>query len=419
MLSETNNRPKRAVSYIDLPMEPNFARNPVDVLFPVLERHTVVAGRDGVYGGIQMPNNYLLPDKDRDLFLVMGFNAVRQVLTDGSAFSSALGYANAGAKALGKVLFTMDNPEHKKYRALIAQAFNHSTVTKEWLNQHVSPIINEAVAEFSSLGKGDLLQLFTLHFPFRIIAKITGVPYEHADALAEFTQDSLEMGKDPARAMRAMGGMNDIFQSIIVDRRKMPKEDMITALISAELDGEKLSDEDICSFLRNLIAAGLDTTYRATSNLLYYLLNEPGQLDEIQKTPSLLETAIWESLRVDGSGGYVPRVAMKDVMIDEVSVPAGSSLLVCHYIANYDPRIWADPRTFDMRRTRKPILTFGAGPHSCIGNNLAVTEIRMAMETLLEQLPNLRVDPERWDSARIRGFHLRSVDMLPVLWDPR
>jgi cytochrome P450 len=405
------------VYYIDGDIEPAFDLDPASHLASLAHKHHVVRGEGVTFDGLSVPNHFLLPT-DKPLFLALSFSAVKQVLSDDVNFSAAGGYSHTMGKTQGEVLFALDEPDHGRYRNLVAKAFRHRNVTEEWLDAHIAPVIAECLAKFERSGCGDLIQDFTLHYPYRVIAKVTGVPQKYDAELSQYTQDSLTLGLNPEAAMLAAAGQDRLFRKVVEDHRAEPKDDMTDALINAEIDGDRLTDDEICNFLRLLISAGLDTTYRANSSLLFQLFSEPEQFAAVRAEPDLLEGAISESLRMIPAGSVVPREAKRDVVIEGVKIPAGSNVMACLLTANYDHRIWDDPFRFDIRRPRKSTMTFGAGIHTCLGISLARAEIRLAMEALLQRLGNLRPDPAHWEAARVRGFGLRSPTSVPALWDP-
>ena len=210
--------------------------------------------------------------------------------------------------------------------------------------------------------------------------------------------------------------MHDYLVEVIDDRRKNKREDMISVLAHAELEGQRLNDEEIVAFLRLLLPAGAETTYRSSSNLLVGLLTHTDQLDAVRGDRSLLPQAIEEGVRWESPLISIIRTATEDVEVDGVPVPAGASIMVCTGSANHDEKRWDNPEAFDIFRKRYPPVAFGFGPHVCLGQHLARMETTVALNALFDRLPNLRLDPEA-EEPHIRGLMFRSPGALPVVFD--
>ncbi len=190
--------------------------------------------------------------------------------------------------------------------------------------------------------------------------------------------------------------------------------------MTAELDGEQLDDEEIYSFLRMLLPAGIETTYRSSGNLLSLLLTHPEQLDAVRADRTLLPQAIEEALRFESPVMITPRVATNATNLGGVDIPAGAGVTAVLASANRDPAAYDDPETFDIFRDPKQHVSFGVGAHLCLGMHLARMETRVALNALFDRLPNLRLDQTeaRRVDAHIHGDSLfRSPTALPVIWD--
>jgi len=221
----------------------------------------------------------------------------------------------------------------------------------------------------------------------------------------------------PEQAIATSQEVKEYVGEILEDRRRAPRGDLISELAQAELDGEHLSDEEIFSFVRLLLPAGVETTYRSTGNLLMMLLSNPEQLDAVRADRALVPAAIEESLRYETPLLTITRLATRDTDIDGVAVPAGSTVMLMLGAANREETRYPDPDTFDLRRAEpRPHISFGQGPHICLGMHLARMEMRVALSLLLDRLPALRLDPDA-DDPHIRGQVFRSPTAIPVLFD--
>ena len=218
--------------------------------------------------------------------------------------------------------------------------------------------------------------------------------------------------------MAASQWLYDYFAGIIAERRQDRRDDVISMLAFAELDGERLTDDEIIAFLRQLLPAGAETTYRGVSNLLFGLLTNTDQLDAVRADRSLVPKAVEEALRWEAPLTEIGRICTRDVEVEGVPIEAGGYVRACLGSANHDPQRWEDPDRFDIFRESKNHITFGLGPHICLGMHLARLEMRMGLEMVLDRLPNVRLDPDAHD-IHISGFGFRAVYTLPVLFDPQ
>jgi cytochrome P450 len=217
------------------------------------------------------------------------------------------------------------------------------------------------------------------------------------------------------KAFEASAALKDYFLDQIDKRRSKPTEDVIGDLVTAEIDGEKLSDEAIYSFLRLLLPAGLETTYRSSGNLLYLLLTHYEQFQAVQADHELIPAAIEEGLRFETPLTTVQRYATETTEVEGVELPAGAVIDVCIGSANRDEKRWERSEEFDIFRKRVPHISFAAGEHTCMGLHLARMETRVAVECLLTRLTDIRLITD--DNPRISGQPFRSPTAIPVTFD--
>jgi cytochrome P450 len=206
------------------------------------------------------------------------------------------------------------------------------------------------------------------------------------------------------------------FAEIITERRRDPREDLVSQLIEAEVDGHRLSDGEIYPFLLLLLPAGAETTYRSSSNLLFGLLSRPSVLDAVRGDRGLVPAAIEEALRWETPLLTVARTATQDVWLGGVLIPAGAFVAVSLGAANRDPGRYVSPADFDIFREDGAHLSFGDGAHKCLGMHLARLEMRLLLNAVLDRLPGVRLDPLAAD-VHIHGLIFRSPPNLPVLFD--
>jgi cytochrome P450 len=343
------------------------------------------------------------------------FDAAQQILRDPDHFSSSL-YANTMGIVMGPTVLQMDPPEHTLVRALLQKAFSRGEL-KRWEHELVGPVVHELIDAFAERGRADLVREFTFPFPVTVMAGMLGVPRERAAEFQRLAVEIISIAIDPATAMQARQGLEDLLRPLLEQRKQMPQQDLLSILAHAEIEGERLSDELIYSFCRLLAPAGAETTYRSSSNLLFGLFTHSGQLDALRADRSLMPRAIEEGVRWEVPLTSIARVCKADTVVCGVSVKAGTPVRICMGAANHDEKRWENPEEFDIQRPVRQHIGFAAGPHTCLGMHLARMETTVALNALLDRLPNLRLDPEALD-VHIAGEGFRAPVALPVLFDP-
>ena len=219
-------------------------------------------------------------------------------------------------------LVGMDEPEHRRLRNLVAQAFRQRTL-EHWDSDVVIPVVDEMIDGFVDRGAADLVSEFTYHYPAMVIAEILGLPRADHDFFQPRALAVINVAVRPEEGIVASEELRDYFAGFMEERRKHPGTDIISELVQAELDGEVLGDEEIFSFLRLLLPAGAETTYRATGSFLYGLLTHTDQLDALRADRSLMPQAIEESIRWEGPLLITSRECASDTEIGGVRIPQG------------------------------------------------------------------------------------------------
>jgi cytochrome P450 len=367
---------------------------------------------------VQRLDSSLMPHEEgQEVFFVYRHEEIVQVLRDGETYSSAHIIDLIMGPVMGEhIMLGMDDPQHRRYRGLVSTAFRQKTLAR-WETELVATVASRLVDAFADRGHADLVREFTFPFPTQVIAGILGLPRDDYRQFQRWSTAILSFFTKLDEAIAAAQELTEYLARILAERRRAPREDLISELAQAELDGERLSDEEIFSFLRLLLPAGVETTYRATGNLLFSLLASPHQLDALRADRSLVPQAIEEALRLETPLLNITRLATKDSEIDGVPIPAGSTVMLMLAAANRDDDRYPEPDRYDIfRESPKPHISFGHGPHACLGLHLARLEMRTALTLLLDRLPNLRLNPEG-DDPHIRGQVFRSPTSLPVLFD--
>ena len=366
-----------------------------------------LGGMVGLEGGMIVPGG--LPD----VYTAFGFDAVQSVLRDGETFSSS-GYADVIGAVMGHTILEMDEPEHHTYRALVQQAFSRKAMDT-WETELVGAVVDEHIDRFIELGHADLVRELTFPFPVVVIARLLGLPREDLPQFHRNAVELISVGFDIDRGLRASTVLHDYFSRIIALRRKNPENDVISVLVKAELDGQRLTDDEIIAFLRLLLPAGAETTYRSSSNLLYGLLTNVAQLDALRADRQLMAQAIEEGLRWEPPLLTIMRTATRDTVVEGVEISAGATIVINMGSANHDEKYWENPEDFDMFRPPRQHLAFAFGPHMCLGLHLARMETRVVVGRLLDRLPEMRIDPEA-EAPYITGMTFRAPNALPVIF---
>jgi cytochrome P450 len=343
---------------------------------------------------------------------------VTKLFKDNATWSSANLRATMGPAMGDFIILGMDEPEHRRHRALVSTAFRQRALAR-WEQTLVQKVVDELIDGFVDRGSIDLVPDYTFLFPSKVVSAVLGLPPEDFRQFQKWAIAIISLHTDWDRGMQAAEELKSYLAAVLAERRAHPADDVISDLAQAELDGERLDDEEIFSFLRLLLPAGIETTFRSSGNLLYLLLTHPDQLEAVRADRSLLPQAIEEGLRFEPPLLITSRLATVDTELGGIPIPAGATATPILAAANRDPEVFPDPDRFDIFREPTQHLSFAHGVHVCLGMHLARLETRVAINALLDRLPGLRLDAERAerDDAHIHGEIFRSPTSLPVLWD--
>lgn len=345
------------------------------------------------------------------LFTVFSYEHVQQVLTDNVRFSSAA-YAMSMGHVMGKTILQMDPPEHLRHRALVAKAFR-ARVLEQWSGTLIGATVTELLNAFAGDGHADLIRQLTFPFPIQVIASILGLPRADWPRFQRLSTELIGVMRNWDQGLAASRDLRAYFAEIIAERRRDTRDDLVSQLVQAEVDGRRLTDDEIYPFLLLLLPAGAETTYRSSSNLLFGLLTHRGQLEAVRADRGLVPQAIEEGLRWEAPLLNVSRMATEDLELGGVSIPKGALISLSLGAANRDPARYRDPDAFDIFRDPGQHVSFGDGPHLCLGMHLARLETRVLLNAVLDRLPQLRIDPAAED-PHIHGLVFRSPPDLPV-----
>ncbi|MFF4235073.1 cytochrome P450 [Actinomadura geliboluensis] len=303
----------------------------------------------------------------------------------------------------------LDPPRHTRMRALVSKGFTPRRV-KEMQDgiraltlRHLEPALEK--------GEFDFVSDFAGLLPMDVISEMMGVP----------EADRVEVRRLADTVVHREEGLNDVppagmdaaltlvgyYQEMVAERRRTPAADLTSALLEAELDGDRLDDTEVIAFLFLMVVAGNETTTKLLANALYWGARNPGQAAKPLGDPARVDDWVEETLRYDTSSQMLARKVVKDVELHGRRVPAGDRMLLLVGSANRDPRVFADADAYDLDRDTSQLVSFGGGRHFCLGANLARLEARIALTEFVRRVRSYEVDhanAERVHSVNVRGF---------------
>ncbi|MFE9170699.1 cytochrome P450 [Streptomyces kebangsaanensis] len=313
-------------------------------------------------------------------------------------------------------MLDLEPPDHTRIRRLVSKAFTPRTV--ERLKPYVHRLANELVSALVEAGGGDLLTDVAEPLPVAVIAEMLGIPEADRAPLRPWSADicgmyELNPSEEAAEnAVRASVEFSDYLRELIAERRKEPGEDLISGLIAAHDEDDRLTEQEMISTAVLLLNAGHEATVNATVNGWWALFRSPDQLAALRADHSLVPSAIEELMRYDTPLQLFERWVLDEIEIDGTTIPRGAEIAMLFGSANHDPAVFTDPGRLDLTRRDNPHISFSAGIHYCIGAPLARIELAASMTALLERAPTLALaaEPQRKPNFVIRG--LEGLDVV-------
>ena len=314
-----------------------------------------------------------------------------------------------------------DEPDHKRLRSLVHQAFTRKSMSElsDRIDKLTNNLLDNAEAKSKAEGSVDLKEAYALPIPVTVIQEMVGVTDEDMPRFYEGIE-AVVKGFSGVRTILTLlwdvPRLSTFLRELITRKRANPGNDMLTGLIQAEEEGQKLSEDEIVSMVFLIIAAGYQTTVHLITNGVIALLQHPEQLAKLRANPDLIESAVEEILRFT-SPVYVTELAYagEDMVLHGVSIPKGKVVTACIGAANHDPNIFENPEVFDIERSPNKHLGFGSGIHACLGAPLARMEAKIALTNLIKRNPHLHlaVDSSALEFETTPGIH--SYKQLPVV----
>ncbi len=315
------------------------------------------------------------------------------------------------------MMLRTDPPDHTRLRTLVNKAFTPRAIRA--LMPRIDEIVAEHVERLAPRGEMDLIADFASSIPVIVIAEMLGVPTEDRGRFRHWSEEvDRNMGisglEDALASARAGRELRAYFESIAEERRQDPQDDLLSALLQAEEEGDRLSWDEVVGTLILLLIAGNETTTNLIGNGMLALLRNPDQLEALRADPELTDNAVEELLRYDSPVQATSRISLEDVEIRGTKIPALTELIALIGSANRDPDQFSDPDVLDLRRRENRHLAFGFGIHFCLGSNLARYEGRTAIRALVDHFPGMKLatDHVEWRRNPI----LRAARQLPVRW---
>lgn len=363
----------------------------------------------------------------RPVITLFRYKDIHAVLMNPDDWQSYIVADGFGAAVDNMLLTAMDGVEHDKFRATLQKPFMRSEIRK-LIDTLIRPVVvNEFVEVLRPHGKADLLREFALPFPIRAIYAYFGFPHDE-DLLSNLASWAIKVVAAPQadpelakitvpQSMVAGQSMYETVLPIVQEYRKRGemRADILGHMMQVEHEGKRFTDEEITAFIRMLLLAAGETTTRSFANMMVQLLEQPDVLEEIRRDRTLVPKAITETMRRDPTAGAVARIAARDLEIGGIAIPKGTAVLCSIASANRDPEVYEDPDRLWLKRPMRPLLSFGFGPHMCLGMHMAIAEMEVALDAILD-LPNLRFDPA-YPHPEIRGLNMRGPEAVHVLWD--
>lgn len=336
----------------------------------------------------------LYHDPAAGFFALSRFDDVRAAAADTATFSSE---GTDISQGLLPMIQALDPPRHDALRQLVSKAFTARRVAD--MEPEIRRIARELIDGFAGAGEADLVGAFARHLPSRVIGAMLGVPPERRERFLGWSEALVEAqpGQAGPEQRQVATRIYREFAQLLGERRERRRDDLMSALLDAEIDGQRLRDDELLGFCFVLIVAGNDTTTNLIANGAVLLADHPEQRERLLEDPGRIPAAIEEMLRCEAPAQALPRVARRPVALHGATIPAGALVRLVWGAANRDERAFADPERFDVTRTPTRHLAFGHGVHFCLGAHLARLEARVAFEELLARLPRYRLaERPRW-----------------------
>ncbi|WP_028778961.1 cytochrome P450 [Shimazuella kribbensis] len=349
---------------------------------------------------------------------VLRYDDVQTILSDYETFSSQV-MPQIDENPLTRGIQSSDPPFHRQLRMLVAKAFTPKAINdmKPWIEQ----ITNELIDKIIDRGEMDVTSDIAIPVPIQVIAKMIGVPFEDQAKFKEWSVTILKQPTDEegvAVFLQCQKEMGAYFFHLIEQRKQQPKDDLVTHLIQAEVDGQKLSANDLLAFLMTLLVAGNETTTNFINNAILTFMEFPEVQEHLTSHPEDIPKALEEVLRYRSPVQYVNRVAAKDVILRGQQIKKGDHINLWIGAANRDESVFPNADQFDFNRTNLKHIAFGHGIHFCIGAPLARLQASIALKIMLERMGQFKLKDNK-EPVMNPTVVVYSIKELPVTFQKR
>jgi cytochrome P450 len=365
----------------------------------------------------------VLHDPRTDMWMLFDYASAKRAMDDAETFSSSV--TPPTGKAPDWLVF-QDPPRHTMLRAIVGRTFAPRAIAE--LEPRIRELSRMLLGAHLDRGEMDLVADYAGPLPVLVIAELFGIPLEDRDRFARWSSAIVNLsyaiagGEEAARAIREHAPAREEMRAYITQltdaRRATPRDDLLSRLVHADVDGHRLTTDEILGFFQLLLSAATETTTNLIDNAMLCFLEHPDQLARLRHSPELLPSAIEEVVRYRSPGQAMFRETRRDVQLHDRTIPAGKFVLVMVGSANRDPAQFADPDRFDIGRSPNPHIAFGHGIHFCLGAALARLEARVALSDLFGRLDRIELaGDEPW--APRRALHVHGPERLPIRFTKR
>jgi len=394
--------------------------DPFPALGKLLAEAPVHKGAIGELLGYNADAGFHFHIPGKPTYTTFSFEATSRVLIENETFSSRV-YEEIDSNAqFAHTILQKVGAEHRRLRAPMQPLFSPKMAATWWNDLVIAETVEVLVSKIEGKGSANLFLELCARMPVHVVSVAFGI---EPDEIVDFRIALNEgINEDAGIRMAGQAASQAILERVIEARRREPRDDIISKLVEAEVETEDggtrhYSTTEIVNHVRLILAAGGGTTWRQLGITIFALLNNPEQFEALKADRSLLSNAILESVRWHATDLMFPRRAEVDVNLCGVDIPAGSLIHMCLGAANRDPARWDNPDAYDITRPLQRSLGFAGGPHSCLGQHISRQEMFVAMNAILDRLPNLRWDASKPAAKMVGTVFARGPDALHVLFD--
>jgi cholest-4-en-3-one 26-monooxygenase len=405
---------------VDLSSADSFSQGFPHEYFEFLRREHPIAWHPETTAGRFGPENYEGPG----FYAVTKYEDVKYVGKHPELFSSWVAGTNIpdpeeeSLAGLRMIMLNMDPPQHVKFRKLVRSGFTPRKIQE--LHRDVQALASHIIDKVAAKGECDFVADMACELPLQVIAELMGVPQSDRHKLFEWSNqligfDDPEFANTPETGKLASAQMWAYANDLAEQRKKKPANDLVTKLLTGEVDGHRLSEMEFDSFFLLLAVAGNETTRNLLSQGMKALFEHPDQFELLKQDPSLVNTAVEEMLRWAPAVMYFRRTATRDTELGGVELKKGDKVTLWYPSACRDEDVFESPNTFDIRRSPNPHLAFGMGEHFCLGSHLARMELQIMFAEIVRRLPDIEL---AGDVRLLRSNFIDGIKEMPVRFTP-